>query len=1122
MPSDLRSIRTFEQLIRYLGEELDWPIEDYELDELAFTYDPAELGLKDEDAAAIKPPIRQLRPLSGGQPWGVFFVEFEKKRLPVVVLRRILSHLVVKKRASANTANAKRWNAEDLLFISAFGQEVDREIAFAHFHQESGDLPTLRVLGWDGGNTALTLESVAQTLQEKLHWPEKEESEKQWRERWSGAFRHRIGHRIRTADELAEKLASLARGIRDRAKDMIAAESDRGPLTKLFKAFQTALIHDLTPATFADTYAQTITYGLLTAAINRTDMSGGAEATYVKADDLTLMVRVTSPFLKEMLETFLTVGGRRGAIDFDELGIQDVVELLRGDETDLPAVIKDFGHKNPEKDPVIHFYEHFLRSYDPGEKKKRGVFYTPPAVVSFIVRNVHELLQEKFGLEDGLASTITWGEIQRQIPGLTLPKVRVRKAGDSLGEETDIPADTAFVQILDPATGTATFLVEVIDIIHTTLTRKWRKDGRSEAEQEAAWNEYVPKHLLPRLHGYELLAAPYAIAHLKMGLKLTETGYRFRSEQRARIYLTNALESANEVSDQLEALAPALAHEAKAVNRIKRFQRFTIVIGNPPYSKASQNLGEQFLHLIERFRSFSGERIREPGAILFERDINNDYVKFIGLYRLLIEASGTGVLGVITSNSYLDGKNFRGVRDGLAGSFSNLSVLNLHGDSRSGVLARQGVVDENVFDIETGVCILLASRMVPLVRCTQVAYAEITGTFEEKASLLLARNSELHGKARPIDDRRYKSFIPTESAMLDEYAVFPRLDGMFQLAVDGIKTSRDGLVIANTRAECAAKIQAFMNFAGTDSDLEETFGINVSKFDYQAAQKHLRKSFSEERIFKLAYRPFDFRYIYYDPAIVFSHRQEKMVHLVRGENFALVCASRLSGKGFNHILPADSLVEMKYASHDTNSRVFPVLLFEDGLSRAKGRPNIGKAARQIGGAVDTDADWTETVEAIFAVLNANKYRARFLDEIKNDFPGIPPLMQLGLRDALAALGRRLMTAQLLKPAVPDSSFRFVGTPGDLIKTPRRIGDRLYLSPNGYFEGVSDDLFKFTLAGYNICKNWVSAGNKSGIQRKGTTLTNDQIEGYRRVLFGIQETLAVRAAVDRLIEAQAGW
>ena len=436
-PDRLRSIRDFPALIRYLEDELDWPLEEYGFDELTFEYQPADLGLRDEDAVRIKPPIRQLRPLPGGQPWGIFFVEFEQKKLPVVVLRRILSHLVIKKRASANKAERAAWQVEDILFISAFGEvsSQEREVAFAHFHEEPGDLPTLRVLGWDGGDTGLKLGYVDAVLRDKLRWPAKPRDHAAWRTQWRAPFRHRLGHVIRTSDSLAEVLAALARGIRDRCRVMMRAESEQGALTQLFKSFQAALIHDLTEESFADTYAQTITYGLLTAAISKTDMTGGRQGTALVTENVTDMVPVTNPFLKEMLQSFIKLGGRKGGINFDELGVQDVVELLRGDETDLPAILRDFGNKTRGEDPVIHFYEHFLSAYDKKLKIQRGVFYTPQPVVSYIVRSVHELLQTEFGLADGLADTTTWGEMLKKHPDLKLPPLT-----DEPGEKRTISA----------------------------------------------------------------------------------------------------------------------------------------------------------------------------------------------------------------------------------------------------------------------------------------------------------------------------------------------------------------------------------------------------------------------------------------------------------------------------------------------------------------------------------------------------------------------------------------------------------------------------------------------------------------------------------------------------------
>jgi hypothetical protein len=385
---------------------------------------------------------------------------------------------------------------------------------------------------------------------------------------------------VTTSKELSIRLAELARAIRDRIRAALTIETETRPLNKLMKAFQEALVHDLDADGFADMYAQTIAYGLLSARI--------ADPEKKTADDFAAHMR-TNPSLRELMESFLKVGGRRGRaggtdIDFDELGVSEVVELL--DDANIEAIVRDFGDRNPGEDPVIYFYDPSLKEYNSKRRIQRGVFCTPRPVVSNIVRSVDELLRTEFGLADGLADTVTWGEVARSHKDLRTPE--------------GVDPGQAFVQILDPSVGTGTFLVEVIDLIHRRVTENWRSQGHGVKDIEALWNDYVPKHLLPRLHGYELLMVPYAIAHLKIGLKLYETGYHFVSVERARIYLANALEPAHDFSGTFEFAIPALAHDAAAVNEIKRYKRFTVVIGNPPFSNRGQlNRSPFILNLLQ-------------------------------------------------------------------------------------------------------------------------------------------------------------------------------------------------------------------------------------------------------------------------------------------------------------------------------------------------------------------------------------------------------------------------------------------------------------------------------------------------------------------------------------------
>ena len=290
----LRAIKTFPALVKYLRDELEWPIDSEDVEDLTFDYDPEELGIDLRTSAKIQ-EIKQLRPMSKNQPWGIFFLKFEPKRLPVTVLRRVLSRLVVKKRQSGAQSKQAVWHLHDLLFISSYGEGDDRQITFAHFTQDEakGDLPTLKVLGWDDQDTRLHMDHAVRSLKTHFRWPANEANKDAWRDAWSTPFAYRHREAISTAKDLAAQLAGLATRIRSRVNQAMEVETVKGPIRKLYKAFQEALIHDLTQTDFADMYAQTITYGLLAARVSR--------PLGIVADNLSELIPVTNPFLKEML-----------------------------------------------------------------------------------------------------------------------------------------------------------------------------------------------------------------------------------------------------------------------------------------------------------------------------------------------------------------------------------------------------------------------------------------------------------------------------------------------------------------------------------------------------------------------------------------------------------------------------------------------------------------------------------------------------------------------------------------------------------------------------------------------------------------------------------------------------
>ena len=1129
----LRGVKNFTSLISYLRKELHWPIETENWDDLTFEYDAEELGLQKEYAHVIS-KLWQLRPLDSRQPWGIFFVEFKKKQLPIVVLRRILRGLVIKKRASAKAAEKPSWAADDLLFISALGDEKERELTFAHFKTSEADLPTLRVLGWDGDDTFRKLEYLDQTLHQHLSWPEDTSKPKEWLENWSKPFRHRPGHTIRTAKELAEALADLAIRIRDAAKTVMKAESEKGKFRTLHKAFKESLIHDLEPDDFADTYAQTITYGLLTAAISRTDMSAGSKGTAVIVENVADMVPITNPFLKEILQEFLLAGGRKGKLDFDELGVQDVAELLRGDDTDLPAVIRDFGNQTRGEDPVIHFYEHFLAAYDKAQKKQRGVFYTPQPVVSYIVRSVHELLQTEFGLADGLADITTWGEMLKKHPSLKLPPLT-----DEPGEKRTISKDEPFVQILDPATGTATFLVEVIDLIHRTLAAKWKQQRLTDAQQRAAWNDYVPQHLLPRLHAFELMMAPYAIAHMKIGLKLAETGYRFGTEERARIYLTNALEP---WVKQLPLIGfDALAHEAAAVNEIKRHKRFTVVIGNPPYSGISWNMTEAAQQLVDRYRFVNGEPLGERKLWL-----QNDYVKFLGFAHRLILKTGVGCLGYITDNSYLEGPTFRGVRSNFLQDFSSLQVLNLHGSAKKMNTAAGAEADQNVFDITQAVAVIHGVRLSGGNQGRFCA-ANLVGTRQSKYDRLSMQSVASVGWSKLTPAPPFFRFVETNRDGEAEFNGYFSIKAVFPLQSVGIQTSRDDLAIDFTRQELAAKIRDFASPKAKDAEIRERYFPGKKVGDYaagdtrgwslSAARKELLKVKNlDAEIVGIHYRPFDFRFVFNSTLLVDWPRPEVSEQMLSGKNIGLCLLRRTeNARDYDYFSVTRNTISNHQVSLKDGTYLLPLYLESVGSrqglfsSESHKRPNLSPSfLKAVAAALQLPQKGAHglpvglTPEDIFhyayAVFHSPGYRSRFAEFLKIDFPRLPLTGNLELFRALARLGGELTALHLLEsPKLAQAITEFIGGRNPEVEKVSWSKDTVWIDKAHTigFKGVREDVWNFHIGGYQVCEKWLK-------DRKARKLSKEDIAHYQKVIVALSESIRLMKEIDEAIEKHGGW
>jgi predicted helicase len=1120
----LKSIKSFPSLVKYLRDELDWPVESDDFEDLTYDYEADELGIDAKTAAKIK-EIKQLRPLASNQPWGIFFINFEPKRLPIVALRRILRSLVIKKRASANQSQQAVWRLHDLFFVSSYGEASERQITFAHFSEGSvtGDLPTLNVLGWNAQNTMLRLEDTHRTLKEKLLWPSDETDVESWRKSWSSAFTLTYRYSIRTSKELSIELAKLATVIRARVNEVLAIESERGQVRQLYKAFQEALIHDLSEDDFADMYAQTIAYGLLSARVSR-------ESGALVAENVADMVPVTNPFLKELMQTFLTIGGRRNRIDFDELGINEVVELLR--QANMESVLKDFGDRNPNEDPVIHFYELFLKQYDPQKRLKRGVFYTPKPVVSFIVRSVDEILRTEFGLEDGLADTTTWGEMQKRHEGLQIPR--------------GVSEDAPFVQILDPATGTGTFLVEVIDVIHRTMVEKWRRDGKNERDVRELWNDYVPRHLLTRLHGFELMMAPYAIAHMKIGLKLAETKYAFLSSERARIYLTNTLEEPKDFSDYFEQMAPALAHEANAANKIKRDAPITVVIGNPPYANyGMMNKGDWILRILDDYKKDLKER---------KINLDDDYIKFIRFSHWCIENTKCGLVGVITNNSFLDGLTHRRMRNCLASIFDDIKILNLHGSSVRKETCPDGSEDENVFAIKQGVSISILSKSFFSTGCQEVIYADLWGTQEVKYKMLLDRRFGGF-RASSLDPSHPNwFFIPWHSVGEDEYLSMYSLRRIMPEQNTGIQTKRDNLTIHFNKDELREALNDLLSL--NPSDLKKKYDLPEDGRDWRIAWAKAdvaQAKNTDSRLAKILYRPFDVRYTFFSgktKGFLAYPRRETMLHFLR-RNLGLVTL-RINGIGEEFVALCCSTLVEKGSLPRGNYSVFPLYLYEDGEKQQRLGLQLNRAVNlnesftdllcgklNLHFSSDERGDLHQTLgpedifHYIYAILHSPTYRTRYAEFLKIDFPRIPLTSDVELFRELCAKGADLVALHLLeddyeaaswnasKPdrANPLSAFGTKiagGGTNEVAKGhPKYQNSSVYINPNRWFEGVPEEVWNFHIGGYQVCAKWLK-------DRRGRSLSEEDITHYQRVVVALRETIRLMAEIDEVIEAHGGW
>lgn len=922
--------------------------------------------------------------------------------------------------------------------------------------------------------------------------------------------------------ELAKKMAQLARMIHDLIGKAFGDEGERGELHAQFEGFKQVLIADLTPAQFADMYAQTICYGLFAARCNH-DRKNGAFTRDAAARDLPK----TNPFLRKV---FQEIAGHN-LDDRIAWAVDDLVLLL--DRADMSAILEDFGKATRREDPVVHFYETFLAAYDSKLRETRGVYYTPEPVVSYIVRSVDAILKRDFGLKAGLADS-----------SKVKIKVGTGKAKDKSGKEKLEEREVHRVQILDPATGTGTFLYAVIEQI--------RESFKGNA---GMWPGYVAEHLLPRIYGFELLIAPYAVAHMKLGLQLKESGYDFESDERLRVYLTNTLEEAHELKG-LPLFAQAIAREAASASEVKKDAPIMVVIGNPPYSEHSANQGEWIANLLRGTDGNGGNTanyFEVDGASLGERNpkwLNNDYVKFIRFSQWRIEQTGYGVLGFITDNGYLENPTFRGMRQALMETFDDLYLLDLHGNSRKKEKSLDSSKDENIFDIQQGVAIAIfvkrARRKKP-----QVHVADLYGTRSTKYAWLAEHDLLNTNWTNASADSPDYFFAQRNEERFAEFKTYHAVDEIFPTNGWGIATRKDYLLVDFSR-ETLFKRFAKMKKSSAEDAIRK-FDIKGSPhWSFSVAHKQIVATDVDASLKRVLFRPFDSRYVYYQKFMIErgDHRYDLMRNLF-DENLSLITVRRVEGNThFGHFFCASIPSVLHSTSAKEGNFVFPLWLYpqanQDLLneSTTERHPNFSlnfltEVKSKIGRVAPEQIFYY-----IYAVVYSPSYRARYAEFLKRDFPRVPLTSDKALFAKLAKLGERLVNLHLMKADTSEISRFPVAGSNEMVKVEFKIAaqgeldeappasasvrkskaastssvrtdsvvGRVYINADQYFDEVPQAVWEYHVGGYQVCQKWLK-------DRKGRQLSYDDIKHYHGIVAALAETMAVQIAID---EAIPGW
>ena len=895
-------------------------------------------------------------------------------------------------------------------------------------------------------------------------------------------FSSHVGQTIKSSRKLAEMMAGKARLLSDvieKALTSDEANKEDSTLKDQMNAFKQILIHDITPKGFADVYAQTISYGMFAARLHDPTLP-----TFSRQEAAELIPK-SNPFLRKLF-------GYIAGPDIDDRIkwiVDSLVDIFLA--CNVEEILKNYGKSTKMEDPIIHFYETFLSEYDPKLRKARGVWYTPAPVVNFIVRAVDDILKTEFDLPQGLADS-------------SKTKIKV----DVQGKKTE--QEVHKVQILDPATGTGTFLAETIKHIHKKF------EG-----QQGIWSNYVETHLLPRLNGFELLMASYAMAHLKLDLLLTETGYKPTTNQRFRVYLTNSLEEHHQDTGTL--FANWLSTEANEANHIKRDTPVMCVIGNPPYAVSSTNKNEWIQKLISDYKKDLNER---------KINLDDDYIKFIRYGQHFIDKNGSGILAYISNNSFIDGITHRQMRKNLLESFDKIYILDLHGSAKKNETALDGSKDENVFDIQQGVSIniFVKTNQKKKGLFADINHFELFGNRESKYSTL----SENTIKSLKWSKLKFKEpnffFVPKDFSEESSYIKGFKLDNIFLKYVSGFQTKRDKTTIKISKIELQKIKEIFTN--GEIEDIRKKLDLPDDGRDWtiEWAKSDLMKN--NPIVSKVMYRPFDDRFTYYtgkSKGFVAYPRSELFNHLNKTENVSLITCRQLSTFDFQHLFASRLVSDMCNISSQTKETgyIFSLYLYSETIGQqtigqsTERTPNLNtEIVKQIADKLDLTftnekeiAKYTfapiDILDYIYAVLHSPTYREKYKEFLKIDFPRVPYPKDKDTFWQLVKIGGEIRQIHLLEsPTVEKYITQYPEDGNNVVVKPKYENGKVYINDTQYFDNVPQIAWDFYIGGYQPAQKWLK-------DRKERTLEFDDILHYQKIIVALTETNRLMYEINKI-------